>query len=313
MITEPDNNSEMVGAEAGGESLLSNNMQEQHMSLASIRVNFQLTSETIQKTYSTVFGQLGVCGAVLESPATANVIVTDDVNRATAFLKDGYTVLQLTGSVFGKGADALEQNPAYAGRFFLVEGMQLVSVLSVLQRIAASLPEATPVQEGLLPEVVTALPQSSRYGQAVLLVDDSFINRQAAEWQFENNSVLGVASYKAAVDAISKTHFDLVLLDLLMPPESFMLSEQAFDKVSGSEFPAGIFVALLAAAHGAKEIYVVTDASHHDHPAVALLDYLWKEQLQVGAQSTIRFVQAQTVQGPNPGSCMKDWVKSIND
>lgn len=60
--------------------------------------------------------------------------------------------------------------------------------------------------------------------------------------------------------------FDLVLVDLLMPPQSMP------NWSSMEPMPVGIFLGLLAAKRGARYVAVFTDSSHHDHPASACFD-----------------------------------------
>jgi hypothetical protein len=65
--------------------------------------------------------------------------------------------------------------------------------------------------------------------------------------------------------------FDVVLVDLLVPASSQAQGNKGHAFV-GQEMPIGIFIALLAARNGAKYVAVLTDSSHHDHPASACFD-----------------------------------------
>lgn len=76
-------------------------------------------------------------------------------------------------------------------------------------------------------------------------------------------------------------NFDVVLLDLLMPA-----SRQAQGDVGapfvGKEMPLGTFLILLALNAGVKNIGMVTDKNHHNHPASAALDPINRKVIMVG-------------------------------
>lgn len=67
-------------------------------------------------------------------------------------------------------------------------------------------------------------------------------------------------------------YWDAVLCDLLMPAGRNQQRECM--KYVGQEMSVGWSLALEAARQGAKYVAVVTDMSHHDHPASAMLDSL---------------------------------------
>jgi CheY-like chemotaxis protein len=163
------------------------------------------------------------------------------------------------------------------------------------------------------------LVRSSLRGLNILVVDNNELNRASALFQFSEGNQLSVCeTYKEAVDLLRSRTFDVALLDLLMPPESFTLSDTAFEKVIGSEFPAGIFIALVAARAGVKNIRIITDASHHDHPATALIDYIsWGTEIPCGNASRITFEKARTVQIPRStdkvNDSVKDWASILED
>ena len=77
-------------------------------------------------------------------------------------------------------------------------------------------------------------------------------------------------TYSACAKEISC--FEVVLCDLMMPPSQEEIKEELRGGLFGKEMPVGIFLALAAAARGAKYVGLLTDSSHHDHPASACLD-----------------------------------------
>lgn len=81
--------------------------------------------------------------------------------------------------------------------------------------------------------------------------------------------------------ATTRPNFDVVLLDLLMPA-----SRQAQGDVGapfvGKEMPLGTFLILLAMDAGIKNIGMVTDKNHHNHPASAALDPINRKVITVG-------------------------------
>ena len=66
--------------------------------------------------------------------------------------------------------------------------------------------------------------------------------------------------------------FDVVLTDLLVPASEQSQGGDSMGRYVGEEMPVGVFIALLAAKHGAKYVAVFTDSSHHSHPASACFD-----------------------------------------
>ena len=111
----------------------------------------------------------------------------------------------------------------------------------------------------------------------ILVIDDNGTNCDLAEIQLADHEITIVSNYEEAQDIrtgltqdggtvlTEKGEFDVVLVDLLMPP-----------KRGWSEFkelmPIGVFLALLAAKNGAKFVAVFSDANHHCHPASQCFD-----------------------------------------
>lgn len=114
----------------------------------------------------------------------------------------------------------------------------------------------------------------------ILVIDDNPINRTAAEKQLGNEHELTVVGtydegrtllgYERYDCRSNKHDFDVVLVDLLMPPSMQMQTTQSRTQTWG-EMPVGIFLALLAAKNGAKYVGILTD-DHHSHPASACFD-----------------------------------------
>jgi len=79
-----------------------------------------------------------------------------------------------------------------------------------------------------------------------------------------------VAEKLAEKEATYHPDFDAVLVDLLVPNSG--QSQGGKWSRTQEEMPVGAFIALLAAKNGAKYAAVLTDSSHHDHPASACFD-----------------------------------------
>ncbi len=65
--------------------------------------------------------------------------------------------------------------------------------------------------------------------------------------------------------------FDVVLTDLFVPASSQAMGPKG-KRFIGQEMPLGTTIALLAICAGVKNVAVVTDGDHHDHPAIAAFD-----------------------------------------
>lgn len=88
------------------------------------------------------------------------------------------------------------------------------------------------------------------------------------------------ACREAKEQATTHPHFDVVLLDLMMPASR---SAQGLDGMSfvGKQMPVGTFLILLALHAGVKNIAMVTDMNHHHHPASAALDPINRSVIKV--------------------------------
>jgi len=112
----------------------------------------------------------------------------------------------------------------------------------------------------------------------ILVVEDNAIHQEAARAQLsKGNDLTVVDKYEEAEKLIQDMSFDAVLVDLMLPASGRALRPEAKNLFAGKEMPIGIFLALLAAKNGAKFIAVLSDSSHHDHPASAALDFFNQE------------------------------------
>lgn len=90
------------------------------------------------------------------------------------------------------------------------------------------------------------------------------------------------AAYKKSHElATTHPNFDIVLLDLMMPASRAAQGSKGIQFV-GKEMPIGTFLILLALNAGVKNIGMVTDMSHHDHPASAALDPINRQVINIG-------------------------------
>lgn len=92
---------------------------------------------------------------------------------------------------------------------------------------------------------------------------------------FENEAKkaeYSAASKAANEQATTYPGFEVVLVDLLMPPSTQCLG-RGLSHLTEKEMPVGIFIGLLAAVRArAKYVAVFTDSNHHSHPASACFD-----------------------------------------
>jgi CheY-like chemotaxis protein len=271
----------------------------------------------LARTYETLVRLQGF--DVVRSAREADVVVTDRVEISQAMLADGHRVIHLCGERrlgFEPASESLKAHPEYGPRYSCIDPLSVLSLFVELAKYKFSPDETTSVTS-TGPDFASILGKSTMKGLRMLVVDNQELNRASATFQFAESNTLSVCdTYKEAADLLRTKQFDVVLLDLLMPPESFTLSDKAFERVVGSEFPAGIFIALVAARAGVKDIRIVTDASHHDHPATALIDFIpWGSALSCGSDSHITFEKARTVQIPGStdrvNDSVKDWASTL--
>ena len=144
---------------------------------------------------------------------------------------------------------------------------------------------------------------------SILVVDDEKNHRRSAEILLKGHNLLVVGSYDEAKDllapkvdydlasklnkdqglpwgdaykkATTYPSFDVVLTDLMMPASRSAQGPEGLAFV-GKQMPVGTFLILLALAAGVKNIAMVTDMNHHNHPASAALDPISGSVITVG-------------------------------
>lgn len=254
----------------------------------------------------------------VESKEEAQIVLTSQVDESLRYLDEGYAVIHLTSKNptmgFSPPAEGAIRHPEFSKRYRTADILQfipgMVRALADFKQLTEAPAAAPSAAELGLPE---SLPVSQIENKKILVLDDSALNRSSAQFQFgAANELEVVETYQAAAHALQQQSYDIVALDLLMPPESFTLSQQAYARVAGTEFPAGGIMSLIAANSGSTYVVVITDASHHDHPATALLDFLWDRPLQFVNGSTLVFKQAGVRRIEESGEYVKDWAASLD-
>lgn len=245
-----------------------------------------------------VFGMTGVPFSPVVEEAQA--VICQTPIKVLENLKAGRAVLHL-GTRQGTGSlQGVLSNPAFAARYRFIANQStvLLAGLTALSEMA----KLPPRPDIVLPE----LSPAPVHGKKIVVVDDQQLNLKSAVVQLgPKNDVVAFDNYAAFFRAIDRESPDIVLLDLLMPAEGAQLGARAIQAFLGAPIPAGIFAALVASQKGVPLIVIATDAGHHDHPALALIDALgWNKPISLGA-STLVIVQAKIVDG------VKDWGESI--
>ena len=142
----------------------------------------------------------------------------------------------------------------------------------------------------------------------ILVVDDESNHRRSAEALLNGHNLIVVGSYDDAKElltpkvdydlahklkeqglstseayekATTRPNFDAVLTDLMMPASRSAQGSEGMSLV-GKQMPVGTFLILLALAAGVKNVAMVTDMNHHNHPASAALDPINRTVIKVG-------------------------------
>lgn len=142
----------------------------------------------------------------------------------------------------------------------------------------------------------------------ILVVDDNRQHLAAAREQLESgNDLVATESYEEAIALLTPdTDIEVLLSDLLMPAEPYCLGPQGL-KFLGHEIPIGFVLALRAAQVGVKHVAVITDASHHNHPMSAALDWIGRTPLPFSINgATVRIAHAQL-----GADGRKDWAQAL--
>jgi CheY-like chemotaxis protein len=142
----------------------------------------------------------------------------------------------------------------------------------------------------------------------ILLVDDNLRHRRAGQRQLTalGHEVIALCDYTEARDRADKQHFDVALIDLLMPAESTTLSPNAIGKHVGVEIAVGFPLMLALTISGIKLIAVATDTNHHHHPASAMVDWFSGEWPML-----INGAKAIVLHAPVAEDGCKDWGKVL--
>ena len=120
----------------------------------------------------------------------------------------------------------------------------------------------------------------------ILVIDDSAVHQASARQTLKDHDLTVATSYEqgfrmlAPVDDEGGTvwkdkagkRFDVVLSDLLMPAPGTMLMPAAKKTFEGTEQPLGWALVLRAILNGTRYAAIVSQTSHHDHPAAYALD-----------------------------------------
>ena len=122
----------------------------------------------------------------------------------------------------------------------------------------------------------------------ILVIDDSAVHQESARKTLEGHDLTIVGTYDEAMSLFGlhkmpwrlkekerqPQEFDAVLTDLLMPAGMGGLGG-AGEQYIGQEMPMGFPLVLMAVLKSsAKYLAVVSDTSHHDHPAAYALSRL---------------------------------------
>jgi CheY-like chemotaxis protein len=268
-----------------------------------------------------VFGMTGVPFSPVVEEAQA--VICQTPVKVLENLKAGRAVVHLGTRSNDRPLQGVLSNPAFAAsyRFITNQSIVLLAGLTALSELAGSplLEHQTVLVDAgltalsemakLSPRPDIVLPELSPapvHDKKIVVVDDQQLNLKSAVVQLgPKNDVVAFDNYAAFFKAIDRETPEIVLLDLLMPAEGAQLGGQAMQSFLGSPITAGIFAALAASQKGVPLIVIATDAGHHDHPALALIDELgWNKPISLGT-STLVIVQAKIVDG------VKDWGESI--
>jgi CheY-like chemotaxis protein len=177
-----------------------------------------------------------------------------------------------------------------------IKSYALADILAVLAE-AKTRPARTPVPTPEEDPAVDLLPDALD----ILVIDDTPKHIVSAKKCLAGHRLTTVTGYQAAMDALSKEKFDVVLTDLHLP----MSSKTMGDKFQlGVLVPYGILLMIEAARQGARRVAVVTDLNHHDDPFSAAFDHYSRFPISIEG-ATVRMLHARvTSEG-------KDWADAL--
>lgn len=143
----------------------------------------------------------------------------------------------------------------------------------------------------------------------VLLIDDSPKQRRVGKATLEarGDHVTVFSSYVEARLASETQKFDAALIDLMMPSEGMMLSQEGFTDHLGREEGVGFPMIFALVMHGIPKIAVVTDTNHHAHPLSAMVDWFDQTSFTInGSRVLIRHAKF------HPDGT-KDWCHALDE
>jgi len=132
------------------------------------------------------------------------------------------------------------------------------------------------------------------------------VSKEKAEAYYE-------AQEKFNKEVIVCPDFDIVLTDLLVPASAQSQGPDSM-KYVGQEMPLGTIIAFLAIKNGVKHVGVITDASHHSHPASAALDELGGYDGEPFGIGNVRILFASNFLNFGPKlkhQGIKNWEKAV--
>lgn len=140
----------------------------------------------------------------------------------------------------------------------------------------------------------------------ILLVDDNVRHRRGGVKQLQalGHEVVAFCDYGEARAQAKDEHFDIALLDLLMPAEPTTLGDEARKEFVGREIAIG-FPLVLEMSRYIGQVAVATDMNHHSHPMSAAVDWF------IGATLSVNGAVVRIMHAPLCEDGTKDWGKVL--
>ena len=124
---------------------------------------------------------------------------------------------------------------------------------------------------GTYDEAQDALVPKCDHGHGVALFKAKYGNTDPYACPEPEKAIRMAYYHECMKRATTYSNFDVVMTDLLVPA-SRRSQGRDMQGLVGKEMPLGIMIALLALSVGVKNVAVVTDMNHHEHPASAAVD-----------------------------------------
>jgi CheY-like chemotaxis protein len=162
----------------------------------------------------------------------------------------------------------------------------------------------------------------SKYPKLLLFDDNQVHLRFGAKQLSEVFNVWTAANWDEAVRKLERVPFKYLLTDLLVPASMESQGTKGVEYV-GKEMPLGPILILLGLSRGVTKFGLVSDMSHHNHPASAALDHLYdyfsveeETEFYVTNQPSFLKVSADTCElaGENTTGKIvraKDWLEVV--